>query len=634
LPLPNEDPYLEIIAEAGGKYYLVIYDATSNLLTGDYTLSLKCNDPSTNPDPVEPVKVGDLLGSTGFDIGSLVMINPADGTGTVRFSAVTGPIADIEYQYSTYSLLVAINNQPGVIVPIDPDTGKEGPVINVAPGSIVALEAAEDILYGVYVESDIFSDTDEYSLVAIDQTTGELVFLASLGQKPFPALAYHSTEKTMYGVVTGPTGAELVKIDLTSTSFAVDIIGSTGLGQVVALDFNQENVLYGVDLSGKLFYIPDLTTGQAKEIASIDVSTEAVTAASTAAPAGISGLTFVVGEPPTTEPPIKTICSSSFYDPVAAGSDSLNNVLKEFKVKRNPRHGAIGLFKFEGKAGETLHFEVYAEEEEPVVAEEGSTLSWIQELLPKKGKVKNRVFAVIRDAIPGVKFRVKKKGELPLVFEPMQLPPDGDGWYYIMVMRPHHRFQEVDYCLSLQSDDLESKVWETLTVAWPSDESAEDTTLTSAEAQTLEVQSDEVSDEGSLGSEDTFSADTTGVVPTLTASEPVSVIPDSSTSAPVDEGSSQELQAVEETVVDDTGEATLAEEPAAEPTEEPSVMGAPAITEETPVDDTSEATLAEEPAAEPTEEPSVMGAPAIPEETPVDDAGDLVDQEPTEDSTS
>ena len=68
-------------------------------------------------------------------------------------------------------------------------------------------------------------------------------------------------------------------------------------------------------------------------------------------------------------------------------------------------------------------------------------------------------------------------------------------------------------------------------------------------------------------------------------------------------------------------------------------MGAPAITEETAVDDAGEATLAEEPAAEPTEEPSVMGAPAIPEETTVDDTGEVAPAEepaaePTEASTS
>ena len=596
LPLPNEDPYLEISAEAGGKYYLVIYDATSNLLTGDYILSLKCNDPSTNPDPVEPVKVGDLLGSTGLDIGSLVMINPADGTGTVRFSTVTGPIADIEYQYSSQSLLVAINNQPGAIVTIDPNTGNEGPVINVDGGSIVALEATEDILFGVYVESDFISGIDEFSLVAINQATAELVFLASLGQQPFPALAYHSTEKTMYGVVTGPQGAELVKIDL--TSFAVDTIGSTGLGQVVALDFSQENVLYGVDLSGTLFYIPDLTTGHAEKIASIDVATEAVASASAAA--GISGLTFVVGEPPVDDP-IKTICSSSFTMETEAFSELADNKLSRFKVKSNPLHGAIGLFKFEGKANEIIHLRVYAEEEEPVESEEASLSSWLAKLWPDF-KRKDRVFVVIRDAIPGVTFREKKKAELPLEMTDVLLSPV-DGWYYLMVIRPLRRHHQVDYCLSLKSDDPESKAWETLTVAWPSsDGSEEDTTLTSAEANTVEeVQSDEVSDEGSLGSEDTIPADTTGVVPTLTASEPVGVIPDSSASVPVDEGSSQEVQAIEETAVDDTGEVALAEEPAAEPTEEPSVMGAPAIPEETTVDDTGEVAPAEEPAAEPTE---------------------------------
>ena len=58
----NNDPYLEITAEAEGNYYLVIYDSTNDGNTGPYTFSLKCTDPSTPPDPVDPLITNDLLG--------------------------------------------------------------------------------------------------------------------------------------------------------------------------------------------------------------------------------------------------------------------------------------------------------------------------------------------------------------------------------------------------------------------------------------------------------------------------------------------------------------------------------------------------------------------------------------------
>jgi hypothetical protein len=481
-PFPDEDPYLEITAEAGGKYYLVIYDATSNPSIGDYLLSLKCANPSTTPDPVEPVKVGDLLGSTGFDSGSLVMINPADGTTTVRFPTVTGPIADIEYQYRSQSLLVAINNQPGSIVTMDPNTGNEGPVINLATGSIVALEAAEDILYGVYVESGI-SGMDEFSLVAINQATGDLDFLAPLGHKPFPALAYHSTEKAMYGVFTGPQGAELVKIDL--TSFKVDTIGSTGLGQIAALDFSQENVLYCADLSGTLFSIPDLTTGQAEEIASIDISTEAITPAGPAAPAGISGLTFVVGEPPDVDPVI-TSCSSTLTIPMTAAAEIDARKLFGFRLKRHHKHHAVGFFKFQATAGESVTIRLAADEKIFTEAEKKSTAYKLWKHW-SKSRDKKRAFLGLRDAIPGVKVKKKTKGRLPLELTVEDLP--ADGWYYIMVDQPLFRFHKVDYLvdyhLTLESGGPAGQACQTLEVAWPSnnveedfastDESADDT---------------------------------------------------------------------------------------------------------------------------------------------------------------
>ena len=126
------------------------------------------------------------------------------------------------------------------------------------------------------------------------------------------------------------------------------------------------------------------------------------------------------------------------------------------------------------------------------------------------------------------------KGELPLEITDVQLP--ADGWYYLMVVRPLPRFQQSDYCLTLKSEDPESKAWETLDVAWPNNESDEDATLTSAEAKTAE-----------------------------------------------------------ETAVKESGELAPAEEPVTEATVEPSaMMAAPPIVEETTVDQTGELAPAED----------------------------------------
>lgn len=618
IPL-NNDPYLEITAEAEGNYYLVIYDSTNDGNTGPYTFSLKCTDPSTPPDTADPLETNDLLGSTASISGSLVMIDPADGTGTVRFSSVTGPVADLEYQYSTHSLLVAINDDPGAIITIDPDTGNEGPVFKVDVGAVIALEDAAGVLYGVHVANDDVTG-ELYSLVAIDQSTGELDFLTSLGNRPFSALAYHSVEKVMYGVVSSVSnGVELVTIDL--TSLEITTVGSTGLGQVVALDFNNENVLYGVEVSGTLFYIPELGAGLAEEIGPIDVSAEAMALAGATTSTGVSGLTFVVEEPPEDDPTIKTICSSSFTNQMAASSDSNDNKVRRSRFKRNPLHGAIGLFKFEGRADEIIKLEVYPEDAELVAAEESSTSSWFDKLWWRR-KLKNRVFVVIRDAIPGVRFRVKKKHELPLLIEDLQLPED--GWYYIMVIRPLRRFHEADYCLSLVSNDPESTAWESLEVAWPNNDSEEKATSTSTEAKTAEVQKDDVADEGSSGTGDTTPAEPAEVVPAPTTVEPVSVAP---AIAPTS-------VSPEETTVQETVKAAPAKEPTAEATEQPTVMGAPLIPEETTVDDAEELVApAKEPTVEPTAQPTVMGAPLITEETTVDETEDVTPEESADETT-
>jgi hypothetical protein len=349
--------------------------------------------------------------------------------------------------------------------------------------------------------------------------------------------------------------------------------------------------LYAVDIPGNLYTIPylSLDTEQPVNIGTISAVAELPSVPQGPYAAAINGLTFVVGEAPSNEEPIKTICSSSLTSPITAGSETdvpqLSRLNNRLKLKHNPLHRAIGLFKFKGKAGETVTLKLAPEEEESLDASEVYAVSAILEpWLQCKGK--GRVFLGIRDAIPHMDFRVRKKAQIPFDMS-ANLPED--GYYYVMVIRPLLRFYQTDYCLTLESDHPDSEAWQSLDVVWPGDDTAEDTATTSTEAKTAEIQGEEIFDEASLTAEDNTSVETTAVVPTLSGSEPVSAAPDSATVEAADEGSGQAVQALEETAVDDdTGEVAPAEEPTAEATEEPIVKGAPLIPEETSVDDTGE----------------------------------------------
>jgi len=634
------DPYFELIADAEDTYYLAVSASSKNEgevageevagdeggNTGSYMLFLQCSDPSNPPGPIADVKVGDLLGTTGSESGSLISINPDNGQSSLRFPLGIGPIADIEFDPSSKLVFVAVEAVfaiddlgavdaidtleyiPARIVAIDPNSGSDVESYSFETESVVALEAAGNELYGVQVDSSGANFTLALVTFDADQKTAKLTDVVSLGSVDVRALAYNQSEKVLYGA----SGADLITFDLTSSPVKIQKVGSPGLGEIVALDFSHEDVLYGVARSGHIFNVTDLSSGQAVAIG--DPIAE------------VSGLTFVVGEAPPDEEPIKTLCSSTLTSPMTASSETNRPKLSRLKLKNNPVHRAIGLFKFKGRAGETVTLKLAPEVEEAVEAgEEYAVSALLEPWLKCRGK--GRVFLGIRDAIPNVDFRARKKDQMPFDMS-ADLPED--GYYYVMVIRPLLRFYKSDYCLTLESDHPDSEAWQTLDVVWPDDDSEEDTATTSTEAKTAEVQSDEVYDEGSSGSEDTTPGETPGVVPTLTGSEPVSVTPDSiKPELVVEEGTGQEVQAVEETTVDDTGEVAPAEEPAAEATEEFTVKGAPLIPEETTVDDTGEV-AAEEPAAEATEEFTVKGACLIPEETTVDDTGEIAPEEPAD----
>ena len=456
----SPDPYLEMTVDVDRTYYLAISAETpgAGADTGSYTLLLKCSSQPPASEFTWPVVVGDLLGATGSDTGSLINITPENAESSLPFPLGTGKIADIEYQYSTHTLLVAIDDNPGSIIAIDPDSGAQGQTFNLLPETgtvvptVVALEAAENELYGVQVDSS----SEQYSLVLVtfDDTalTATLTPVFSFGKQQVRTLAYHQSERVMYAA----SGTDLIKIDLASPPVGTqEPVKLTDLSfEIASIDFSHEDVLYVVDVVRNLYVVTELTTGEVMLINPISVTGK------------VTGLTFVVGEPPGVEP-IKTICSSTLTSPMTASTETANRRLSKFKRKNHLRR-AIGLFKFQAAAGENIIIRLTPEVIVPAEAGEKSTLSTREQLWPR-WRGKGRVFLGVRDSIPGVDLRVRKKDTLPMDLEVMNLPADGS--YYIMVIRPLFRLHKADYCLTLESDDPESQAWQTLQVAWPRDES-------------------------------------------------------------------------------------------------------------------------------------------------------------------
>jgi hypothetical protein len=479
----SPDPYLEMTVDVDGTYYLAISAETpgAGADTGSYTLLLECSDQPPSPGFKWPVEVGDLLGATGSNPGSLINITPETAESSLPFDLGVGPIIDIEFDpgrelvFAAVDTVAAIDDAfavdaaitvdyiPARIVAIDPNSGNEVESYNLETELVVALEAAEKELYGIQV--DPFSE--EYSLVLVtfddSDLTATLTPVFSFGKQQASALAYHQSEKVMYAA----SGTDLLKINLESSPVGMqEIVKLTDLSFAIAsIDFSHEDVLYVIDVEGNLYEVTDLTTGEVRLINPISVTGE------------VSGLTFVVGEP-TDVDPIKTICSSTLTTTASASSETNAPTLSRFKLKRNPLHRAIGLFKFEGIEGETVTINAVLEQQESAeAAEEESSLSTLKNRwLNWHGK--GRVFLGIRDSISDVDFRARKKSQLPLN---MSATLPANGTYYVMVIRPLLRFYKTDYCLTLESDYEESQAWKTFDVAWPSDESEDNTASTSAE---------------------------------------------------------------------------------------------------------------------------------------------------------
>jgi hypothetical protein len=435
----SPDPYLEMTVDVDSTYYLAISAETPGVGadTGSYTLLLKCSSQPPPPEFKWPVEVGDLIGSTGSDTSSLINITPANAESSLPFPLGVGPIADIEFDptsdfvfvavYTTVAIddavavdaAVAVEDIPAKIVALDPKSGNEVNSYSLETESVVALEAAENELYGVQVDPV----TEKYSLVLVTfndtALTATLTPIFSFGKQQVRALAYHQSERVMYAA----SGIDLLKIDLASPPVGIpEVVELTDLSFVIAsMDFSHENILYIVDVQGNLYEVTDLTTGKVTLINPISVTSE------------VSGLTFVVGEPPGVDP-IKTICSSTLTSSASASSGTVAPKLSRFKRKKNPLHRAIGLFKFKGLEGETVTLNAELEQQESAeAAAEESSVSELKSSWLKYWKGKGRVFLGVRDSIPDLDFRVRKKDQLPLT---MSATLPADGTYYVMLIRP------------------------------------------------------------------------------------------------------------------------------------------------------------------------------------------------------
>ena len=480
----SQDPYLEMTVGVDGTYYLAISAETpgAGADTGSYTLLLKCSDKPPSPGFKWPVEVGDLLGATGPNSGSLINITPETAESSLPFDLGVGPIFDIEFDpgrelvfaaVDTVAVIdeavavdaaVAVNYIHARIVTLDPNSGNEVASYSLETELVVALEAAAKELYGIQV--DPFSAEHSLVLVTLDDSdlTATLTPVFSFGKRQAPSLAYHQSEKVMYAA----SGTDLLKINLASSPVGMhEIVKLTDLSFAIAsIDFSNEDVLYVVDMEGNLYEVTDLTTGEVTLINPISVT------------GAVSGLTFVVEEPPEVEP-IKTICSSTFASQMAADSVSADQKLSRFKKMNRLFSGAVRLLNFQAAKGENITIKLTPEVEEVAAAAEESSASELEASWPSwKWKSEGRLFLGLRDAIPGYKKRARTKGKLPLELAVEDL---AEGQYYIMIIQPLFRYNKVDYCLTLESDYDDSQAWESLEMAWPKDESEDNSASTLAE---------------------------------------------------------------------------------------------------------------------------------------------------------
>lgn len=419
------DPYLEYLVTATGTYIVAV--SSLNLRAGKTTDPYEVTFECTALSELQP---GDLLASTGPIEGSLISIDQETWNSELRFPlGAFGPVVEIEF-HEDGRLFGTTGDEPGSIITIDPNSGAEQLVGTLPAGTVIALEFVGDTLYGIYLDSEDIS-----KLVTLDHANnGALTILGSTGYSRVDGLAYDLPTGRMYGVATGLQGSELITIDLT-TGLGTSVGPTGSSSQIVALEFGPDGQLYGATSSnGGTLVTINTTNGEATEVGTIGAAADqTATLAHGPSLSRVSGLAFVPGwdHPPARS---KTITSQD----------------------NNPYVGhLIDKFKFTGEAGETVTITLEKltkdsgneVQTEPVII--GTKSKWHNRSLLLHSRIRGRAFLILRDGIQGVRFRLKEKGQMPLMIEKAVLP--ATGVYYIILMQPVARPLRVDYSLTLES---------------------------------------------------------------------------------------------------------------------------------------------------------------------------------------
>jgi len=224
---------------------------------------------------------GTLYGSTGNVGATLIIIDPATGTGTSVGSLGTfGPVTEIEFRDDGI-LFGSTGQLTSNIITIDPLTGTETLIGMHQFGATNGLEFDSDNnLLGSYFHPNISVD-----LVQIDQTTGQFITtLGVIGSMTITGLTFHP-DGTLYGVGHngGGTPSQLYTID--PATGVPTLVGPIGFDNVGALEFGPDSLLYGgVGIFGG---------SSAGDLIIIDPNTGAGTSVGPTGFSGISGLSFV-----------------------------------------------------------------------------------------------------------------------------------------------------------------------------------------------------------------------------------------------------------------------------------------------------------------------------------------------------
>lgn len=259
-----------------------------------------------------PLMPGDLLGSTGLEGQTLILIDPATGAGTVQGPLNTfGFVTEIEFRQDG-TLFGTTDRLSQNLITIDPVTGVQTLIGTHGSGPINGLEFVGDTLYGT-----LFADVSEGTsptgvpptqLVTIDTANASLTLIAEIEEyTPVRGLAYDPATDTMYGV-GGPEVPpedesippnELFTIDLETgeTTTIGTILGTHIVG---GIELGPDGLLYG----GVAFGLGSTQDG---DLIIIDTESGLPTVVGPTGAPAISGLAFVpagVGSgPPAVEVP-------------------------------------------------------------------------------------------------------------------------------------------------------------------------------------------------------------------------------------------------------------------------------------------------------------------------------------------